>query len=48
MMRKAAAYGTAMVVLATVANLLYAVSHVGQEVMSLEVWQWAYVIGVIM
>jgi uncharacterized integral membrane protein len=47
MMRKAAAYGTAMVVLATVANLLHAVSHVGQDVMSLEAWQWAYVIGVI-
>jgi len=47
MMRKAAAYGTAMVVLATVANLLHAVSHVGQEVMSLQAWQWAYVIGVI-
>jgi hypothetical protein len=47
MMRRAAAYGTAMVVLATVANLLHAVSHVGQEVMSLEVWQWAYVICVI-
>ena len=39
MKRKAAAYGTAMVVLATVANLLHAVSHVGQDVMSLEAWQ---------
>jgi hypothetical protein len=43
-MRKAAADGTAMVVLATVTNFLHAVSHVGQEVMSLEAWQWAYVI----
>jgi hypothetical protein len=47
MMRKAAVYGTAMVVLATVANLLHGASHVGQGVMSLQAWQWAYVICVI-
>jgi hypothetical protein len=47
MMRKAAVYGTAVVVLATVANILHAVSHAGQGVMSLEAWQWAYVVGII-
>jgi hypothetical protein len=36
MMRKAAVYGTAMVVLATVTHRLHEVSHVGQEVMLLE------------
>jgi hypothetical protein len=46
-MRKTAVYGTAVVVLATAVNLLHGVSHVGQEVLSLEAWQWAYVIGVI-
>lgn len=43
-MPKVAIYGTAMAVLATVANLLHAVSHVGQHVLSLEAWQWVYVI----
>lgn len=43
-MRKTAVYGTVMVFLTT---LLHAVSHFGQEVLSLEVWQWEYVIGVI-
>ena len=46
-MRKTAVHGTAMVLLATVSNLLHAVSHVGQGVLSLQSWQWAYVIGVI-
>jgi len=46
-MRKAAVYGTAVVVLATAANLLHAVSHAGQGVLSLEAWQWGYVVGVI-
>jgi hypothetical protein len=46
-MRKTAVYGTVIVFLTTMANLLHAVSHIGQEVLSLEVWQWAYVIGVI-
>lgn len=46
-MRKTAAYGTMAVVLATAANLLHAISHVGQGVLSLEAWQWAYVVGVI-
>lgn len=46
-MRKTVAYGTLAVVLVTAANLLHAVSHVGQDVMSLAAWQWAYVIGVI-
>ena len=46
-MPKAAIYGTTMAVLATVANLLLAVSHVGQHVLSLEAWQWVYVISVI-
>jgi hypothetical protein len=36
MMRKAAVYGTAVVVLATVTHLRNAVSHVGQEVVLLE------------
>jgi hypothetical protein len=47
MMHKAAVYGTAVVVLAMAANLLHAISHVGQDVLSLEVWQWGYVVGVI-
>jgi hypothetical protein len=46
-MRGTAFYGTATVFLTTVANLLHAVSHVGQGVLSLELWQWAYVIGII-
>src|SRR5215217_9725273 len=36
-----------MVVLATAVNLLHGVSHVGQEVLSLQPWQWAYVTCVI-
>ena len=36
-----------MLVLATAANLLHTVSHTGQDVLSLEAWQWAYVVGVI-
>jgi hypothetical protein len=47
MMHKVAVYGTAVVLLATAANLLHAVSHAKQGVMSLETWQWAYVVGVI-
>ena len=46
-MRKTAVYGTSAVVLATAINLTHAVSHVGQNVFSLEAWQWAYVIVVI-
>jgi hypothetical protein len=46
-MRKTAVYGTAMVVLATAVNLLHGVSHVGQEVLLLQAWQWAYVTCVI-
>ena len=46
-MHKAAVYGTAVVLLASVANLMHAVSHAGQGVLSLEAWQWAYVVGVI-
>jgi hypothetical protein len=46
-LRTTAVYGTAMVVLATAVNLLHAVSHVGQEVLALQAWQWAYVICVI-
>lgn len=46
-MRTTAVYGTAMVVLATAVNLLHGVSHVGQEVLSLQAWQWAYVTCVI-
>lgn len=37
-MRKAAVYGTVMVVLATAVNLLHAVSHAGQGVLSLGAW----------
>ena len=44
-MRKTAGYGTA-VVLATVVNLMHAISHAGQEVLPLEAWHGAYVIGV--
>jgi hypothetical protein len=47
MMRKTAAFGTVMVLLATATNLVHAVSHVGQHVLTLEAWQWAYVICVI-
>jgi hypothetical protein len=47
MMHKAAVYGTAVVLLATAANLMHAISHTGQGVMSLEAWQWGYVAGVI-
>ena len=46
-MRKTAAFGTVMVLLATATNLVHAVSHVGQHVLTLEAWQWAYVICVI-
>jgi hypothetical protein len=46
-MRKATVYGTAMVLLAMAANLLHAVSHAVQGVLSLEAWQWGYVVGVI-
>ncbi len=46
-MRTTAAYGTAVAVLATAVNLLHGISHVGQEVLSLQAWQWAYVICVI-
>ena len=46
-MRATAVYGTAMVALATAVNLLHGVSHVGQEVLSLQAWQWAYVTCVI-
>jgi hypothetical protein len=46
-LRATAVYGTAMVVLATVVDLLHGVSHVGQEVLSLQAWQWAYVACVI-
>ena len=47
MHNKAAVYGTAVVLLATAANLLHAISHTGQGVMSLEAWQLGYVAGVI-
>jgi len=47
MMRKTAVYGTSVVVLATAINLMHAVSHFGQDVLSLAAWQWAYVIVVI-
>jgi hypothetical protein len=46
-MRRTAFYGTVVAALAAAANLLHAVSHVGQGVLSLELWQWAYVIGII-
>ena len=46
-MRTTAVYGTAMVVLATAVNLLHGISHVGQEVSSLQPWQWTYVTYVI-
>lgn len=46
-MRTTAVYGTAIIVLATAVNLLHGISHVGQEVLLLHAWQWAYVISVI-
>ena len=46
-MHEATVYGTAVVVLATVANLLHVISHAGQGVLSLEVWQRGYVVGII-
>ena len=46
-MRTTAVYGTAMVVLATAVNLLHAVSHFGQEVLSLQAWQLMYVVCVV-
>jgi hypothetical protein len=46
-LRTTAVYGTAMVALATAVNLLHGVSHVGQEALSLQAWQWAYVTCVI-
>ena len=46
-MRTIAVYGTAMVVLATAVNLLHAVSHFGQEVLSLQAWQLMYVVCVV-
>ena len=46
-MRKTVALGTVMVLLATATNLLHAVSHIGQHVLALQAWQWAYVICVI-
>jgi len=46
-MRKTAVYGTSAVVLATAINLTHEVSHVGQNVFSLEAWQWVCVIVVI-
>lgn len=46
-MRTTAVYGTAMVVLATVVNLLRGISPLGQEVLSLQAWQSTYVVCVI-
>jgi hypothetical protein len=46
-MRTIAVYGTAMVVLATAVNLLHAVSHFGQEILSLQAWQLMYVVCVV-
>ena len=46
-MRTTAVYGTAMVVLAMAVNLLHAVSHSGQEVLSLQAWQLMYVVCVV-
>jgi hypothetical protein len=46
-MRKTVVYGTVVVALATMVNLLHMISHVGQGVLSFEAWQWVYVTGVI-
>jgi hypothetical protein len=46
-MRKAALYGTGVVILNIVANLLHTASHLGQHVMSLPAWQLAYITLVI-
>lgn len=45
-MRKVALYGTAVVILATVAHFLHGVSHAGQHLMSLPAWQGVYVVVV--
>lgn len=42
-----ALYGTGVVILNAAANLLHGASHTGQHVMSLAVWQGAYVALVI-
>jgi hypothetical protein len=46
-MRKVALYGTLAIVLATVANVLHTVSHAGQHLIYLPMWQLAYVTAVI-
>jgi cytochrome bd-type quinol oxidase subunit 2 len=46
-MRKVALYGTIAIVLATVANVLHTVSHAGQHLIYLPMWQLAYVTAVI-
>ncbi|MCA1740190.1 MAG: hypothetical protein LC740_15600 [Actinobacteria bacterium] len=42
-----ALYGTGVLILNAAANLLHGASHMGQHVMSLDVWQWVYVALVI-
>jgi hypothetical protein len=46
-MRKAAMYGTGVVILNLMANLPHTASHLGQHVVSLPTWQLAYVTLVI-
>jgi hypothetical protein len=46
-MRRVALYGTLVVVLNAVANLLHTISHVGQQLMVLSAWQLAYAIVVV-
>ena len=46
-MQRVALYGTLVVVLNAVANLLHTISHVGQQLMVLPVWQLAYAIVVV-
>jgi hypothetical protein len=46
-MQRVALYGTLVVVLNAVANLLHTISHVGQQLMVLPAWQLAYAIVVV-
>ena len=45
-MQRVALYGTLVVVLNAVTNLLHTISHVGQQLMILPAWQLAYAIVV--
>lgn len=46
-MQRVALYGTLVVVLNAVANLLHTISYVGQQLMVLPAWQLTYAIVVV-